>query len=233
VISTNAQNLVNDYRPDLAKSAPGATIAKIAVPIGPTGPVKQGSRLENGVMISSKAKGSKNFVAMMQFMDWLWYSDEGQVFAKWGVEGTTYVKDPASGWKLAPDVNYVNLNPTATKHLQKDFGFGNGVFAYGGTTKLLQSTFSPEELQFQSAMTARRTLPVPPPYPFSDEEREQATLLETPIKDFVTQNTLKFILGQRDLAQWDAYVAELKAKNADQYVDLVNRAYQRFKAKTG
>ena len=30
---------------------------------------------------------------MLQFVDWLYYSDEGLEFAKWGVEGTTYTKD--------------------------------------------------------------------------------------------------------------------------------------------
>jgi putative aldouronate transport system substrate-binding protein len=33
--------------------------------------------LEDGVMISSKALGSPNFTAMMQFIDWLYYSDAG------------------------------------------------------------------------------------------------------------------------------------------------------------
>ena len=56
---------------------------------------------------------------------------------------------------------------------------------------------------------------MPPPHPLTDEEREQATLWETPLKDHVTQNTLKFILGQRPLSEWDAYVAELKGKNMD------------------
>src|SRR5690606_4050838 len=85
-ISTNAQNIPNDYLPAL-KNIPGATVAKIRVPAGPKGDVIAGSRLENGLMISSKALDSENFVAMMQFIDWLWYSDEGQEFAKWGVEG--------------------------------------------------------------------------------------------------------------------------------------------------
>ena len=59
----------------------------------------------------------------------------------------------------------------------------------------------------------------------------QATLWETPLTDFVTQNALKFILGQRDFGQWDAYVNELKGKNMTQYIDVVNKAQQRF-AKT-
>lgn len=88
VISANAQSIVNDYRPDLAKTIPNAKIAKIPTPIGPAGEVVPGtSQLENGLMISSKARESKNFVAMMQFIDWLFYSEKGMEFAKWGVEG--------------------------------------------------------------------------------------------------------------------------------------------------
>ncbi|WP_213454423.1 ABC transporter substrate-binding protein [Rhizomonospora bruguierae] len=235
VISANAQSIVNDYRPDLAK-VQGATVAKIPIPIGPMGPVRSGpgaSRLENGVMISKKARDSKNFVAMMQFVDWLWYSDAGEEFARWGVEGVTYTKDGSGKRTLTPDVNMLDLNPQGTKHLQKDFGFYNGVFAYGGKTELLESFFSDEEREFQKAMNSRKTLPVPPPHPFTEEEREQATLLESPLKDFVTQQTVKFILGQRPLDQWDAYVSELKAKNMDQYMELITKAYDRFKKDHG
>ncbi|MGN9844445.1 ABC transporter substrate-binding protein [Nonomuraea sp. H19] len=233
VISTNAQTMVNDYRPTLEKTVEGAKIVKIPVPMGPVGDYKIATRLENGVMISKKALESKNFVAMMQFIDWLYYSDQGQEFAKWGVEGTTFTKDANGDYKLAKDVDFVGLNPGVPKHLQKDFGFHNGVFAYGGTTKLLQSTFSEEEKEFQNVMNTRKPWPVEPPRPFTDEEREQVSLWETPLKDHVTQNTLKFILGERDLSEWDAYVKELEAKNSTSYVNLVNGAYERFKKEHG
>ncbi|MFV2022552.1 extracellular solute-binding protein [Micromonospora sp. LOL_023] len=233
VISTNAQTLVNDYRPALALTNPTATIAKITRPDSSIGSVKAGSRLENGIMISSKARESENFVAMMQFIDWLWYSDEGQEFAKWGIEGTTYTKESDGRRVLDADIDFVGLNPDGSKHLQKDFGFSNGVFAYGGTTELLQSTFSEEELKYQEAMGQKETLPVAPPMPFTEEEREQATLWETPLKDYVQQQTLQFILGQRDLSEWDAYVAEVDGKNAQQYIDVVNEAHQRYKNEHG
>ncbi|MFJ6194754.1 extracellular solute-binding protein [Micromonospora sp. NPDC092111] len=233
VISSNAQTLVNDYRPDLAKTQPNATLVKIPLPVGPAGEINPASRLENGIVISKKARDSKNFVAMMQFVDWLWYSDAGQEFAKWGVEGTTYTKDASGKRTLASDVNVIGLNPTATKHLQKDFGFYNGVFAYGGKLDLVQSFFSPEELEFQKVMNARKPIEVSPPYPLTDAEREQASLWETPLKDHVTQNSLKFILGQRPFTEWDAYLGELKAKNSEQYVELVNKAYERFQKDNG
>jgi putative aldouronate transport system substrate-binding protein len=233
VISGNAQEVVNSYRKNLAH-LPGATVAKIPVPTGPAGAVKVGTRLENGVMISKKARESKNFVAMMQFIDWLWYSDAGELFAKWGVEGTTYTGDVNDGtFKLEPDVTWAGLNPKGTKNLQVDYGFSNGVFAYGGTTKLLDSQFPAEELAFQNTMNSRQTLPLPPPHPLSADDREQATLWETNLADYVNQQTLKFILGKRPLSEWDAYVSELKGRNSDQYINLVNTAYQNYKKDHG
>ncbi|MEU7613009.1 extracellular solute-binding protein [Micromonospora sp. NPDC049204] len=233
VVTGNAQTLVNNHRPDLAKTLPNAKMAKIPLPIGPAGEVNPFPRLENGIMISSKARESKNFVAMMQFIDWLWYSDAGLEFARWGVEGTTFTKDASGKRTLVPDVSFLGLNPKASKHLQKDFGFQNGVFAYGGAPDLVRGFFSPEELEFQKVMDARKPREVPPPRPFTDEEREQVSLWETPLKDFVTQNTLKFALGQRPLSEWDAYVAELKAKNSEQYINVVNKAYERFQKDNG
>ncbi|MDP9794870.1 putative aldouronate transport system substrate-binding protein [Catenuloplanes nepalensis] len=225
VISSNAQNLVNDYRPLLKD---GATMAKIPFLAGPAGEVTGYTRLESGLMISSKARESENFVALMQFIDWLFYSDAGQEFAKWGVEGVTFTKDAAGKRTLAPDVDFVGLNPGAPKHLQKDFGFQGGNFSYGGSTELLHSMFTTEEQAFQAAIAHKTPIPVPPPAPLTDEEREQATLWDTPLKDFVTQQTLQFILGQRDLGEWDAYVAELNAKNGPALVDLTNKARTRY-----
>jgi putative aldouronate transport system substrate-binding protein len=235
VITGNAQALVNDYRPDAAKNNPKAQFKKIPLPVGPAGEVNPAPRMENGVMISSKAKENKNFVAMMQFVDWLYYSDAGQHFAKWGVEGVTHTKDASGKTQLAQDVNVIGLRPNAPKHLQKDFGFYNGVFAYGGKPELVQAFFSPEEQEYQKVLNARPAAPwMPgPPKPFTDEEREQATLWETTLRDYLEQQTLRFILGQRPLTEWDAYVGELKSKNMDQYMELVQKAYDRYKKEHG
>src|SRR5215475_13275459 len=152
----NAQTVQNDNKQDIAK-IPGATVAKIPVPIGPIGEAMTGSRLESGLMISAKAKDSPNLVAMLQFIDWLFYSDAGKMFAKWGVEGTTYTGNINDGsFKLASDVKFAGLNPSGTKNIQVEYGFFNGVFVYGGSTKLLNSQFSDEEKQFQEAMNSRK-----------------------------------------------------------------------------
>ncbi|MEE3921142.1 hypothetical protein V2I01_31960 [Micromonospora sp. BRA006-A] len=65
-------------------------------------------------------------------------------------------------------------------------------------------------------MNARKAAPwvTPPPAPLSDEEREQTTLWATALKDHVTQNTLKFALGQRPLSEVGRLRLGAEGKNA-------------------
>lgn len=233
VISTNAQEVVNTLQKDLANVA-GAHVVKIPVPIGPAGAVNIGSRLENGVMISASARKSPNFVAMMQFIDWLYYSPAGKMFAKWGVKGETYTGSVDDGtFKLTADVNWGGLNPSGKKNLQVDYGFFNGVFAYAGSSNLLNSQFPAAEQSFQKVMNQRKVQPLDPPAPLDAQQQQQTTLWATTLLDYVNQNTLKFILGQRPLSDWDKYVSELNGMNAQQYIDVVNKAYQTFKKAHG
>ncbi|WP_426766057.1 extracellular solute-binding protein [Pseudarthrobacter sp. 1G09] len=231
VISANSQNIIT-YRTSMEQSLGKGnfTVRKITVPGGPAGDVIGGSRLENGIMLNSSVKDKDSFVALMQYIDWLFYSDAGQEFSKWGVQGTTYTKE-GSKRVLAKDINFQGLNPSGSKDLRVDYGFSGGNFAYGGTTDLLQSTFNDEELAFQEAMKSKKAKAVSPPVPFSDTDREQATLVLTPLKDHVKQNTLKFITGQRSLAEFDAYVKELDAKGMGKYVELANKAYKAYAEK--
>lgn len=230
VINGNSQTVVL-HRQDLNKTLGEGkfSVAKITVPGGPAGQLMSGGRLENGVMISAKAKQSENFEAILQFIDWLYYSDEGQEFTKWGVEGETYTKENGVR-KLTDDINFNGLNPKGTKDLRIDYGFSGGVFAYGGTTDLLHSMFSEEELTFQNDMKeTKEVLPAEPPIPYSMEERERVTLLSTPLKDYSDQNTLKFILGDRDLSEFDAFVKELESQGLTQYLELANTTYKKYK----
>ncbi|MFZ4206013.1 extracellular solute-binding protein [Streptomyces griseoincarnatus] len=229
-ISANAQELVQNYRYNLQRQVKGAGIEMVPVPLGPAGEVVMGGgRLENGMMISSKALERDDFVALMQFVDWLWYSDAGQEFCKWGVENTTFTRSGGAGYRLQPGISLMGSDPGAPKDLQKDFGFFNGVFTYGGSWALVSSSFSPDEKRFTDAMAAREELPTDPPHPLRAEEQEQATLWDTPLKDHVTQNALRFVLGKRPLSEWDDYVKELKAKNMDRLIELHNQAYERFR----
>jgi putative aldouronate transport system substrate-binding protein len=235
VISENAQYVVTDQQALPA----GQTVAKLPLPTGPLGhtlPWNASSRLGDGVIISTKAARSPNFTAMLQFIDWLYYSDAGELFAKWGVEGVTYTGSPADDtFKLEPDVNWGGLNGvsnTGKKLLNVNYGFFNGVFVtYSGSTALLDSQFPPAELAFQKTMAAWSPSPLNSPAPLSTLQQQQVTLTGTTLMDTVQAQTLAFILGKRPLSQWDTYVGQLETLGASTLISLYNQAYSTFHTK--
>ena len=137
----------------------GAELYFLTTPGGAAGQLKVSSRdgrLENGIMISQNALdelGEKEFIKMLRFIDWLWYSDEGQTLALWGVEGETYSVDDDGNIVLNSDIYYNGINPGAEKQLNVDYGFGNGVFAYGGSKELQYSKFSDQEKSGMNGLT--------------------------------------------------------------------------------
>lgn len=82
-------------------------------------------------------------------------------------------------------------------------------------------------------MADKTLLPANPPYPLDEGEQEQVGLYQTALTDYVKQNTLAFILGQRDLSEWDAYVSELEGQNLSAYMDIINGAHKRYQENNG
>jgi putative aldouronate transport system substrate-binding protein len=236
VISENAQGVVTDQ----AALPSGQTMVKLPLPAGPLGKTlaqNASGRISSGggVMISSKALSSPNFTALLQFIDWLYYSDAGQLFAKWGVQGVTYTGSVADGtFKLEPDITWAGLNPTGTKKLNATYGFSNGVFStYTGTTALLDSQFPPAELEFQKGMASWGLSPLAPPAPLTTTQQQSATLTGTALMATVQSQTLQFILGKRSLSQWDQHVSELNSQGAGRFVSTYNQAYSTYKQQHG
>ena len=199
-----------------SRRSPGATVAKIPVP-DRARPARSrpASRLENGVMISRKARERQELrrhdaVRRLAVV----FRRRPETFAKWGVEGTTYTGTASATARStgAGRQRASGSTRTARSTSRRTYGFYNGVFAYGGSTKELDSSSLPRNSVPEGDERPQDRCPLPPPAPLSSTtSREQATLWETALKDYVNQQTLKFVLGQRPLGEWDAYVSELKA----------------------
>lgn len=206
-----------------------AEVRHIVVPAGPAGnrmDATTGGQFESGIALSSSAAERDDFVALLQFVDWLYYSDEGLEFAKWGVEGETFTKGADGTRTLADDVDWGGLNPDGSKQLNTDFGYYNGVFslAHGSTEDLVKSTLSPEVQDFLDEMNQKEVAENGPGIAMDEMQREEASLLQTNLQDIVMTASSQFILGDRSMDEWDAYVAELEAAGMPTYVTTVNEA---------
>lgn len=225
-ISGNTQE-VTTYKKTFADAGnTEAAVHLIRVPGGPAGDnVASGSRAASGFMMSSKAAENPNFLALLQFADWLYYSDQGLEFAKFGVEGTTFTKDGETR-TLAADVDWNGVNPAGTKKLNADFGFSNGVWslANGSTDSLISGLNTEAANAFVESMSDKEELPLTPTAPLDELQQEQVTLWQSALNDSVTQNTAAFIVGKRPMSEWEDWMTELKGLNVDQYVDTYNQA---------
>ena len=195
--------------------------------------LSENSRLENGIMISTKALeelGKDGFIKMLRFVDWLWYSPEGHTFVKWGVEGETYTVE--NGTKtLKPEIGYGAINPDATKKLNVDYGFSNGVFMYGGTTENRTSMLSDALKDYYTRINSiKKIRPLKPAVAFSEEDTEQMNLIKSPLMDYVNTSVLQFITGQSDIDEnWDTFVQKCKSNNYEKYVTMYNDTYKSSK----
>ena len=234
VISANSQTVIGQRESMAEIHGEGEyEIGKIVSPEGPAGPIVGGSRFVAGFMLSSEVAERDDFLALLQFLDWLYYSDEGNHLAWWGEEGVTYeLTDEAPGGYMPLDpITYLGLNPDGTEHLQEDHGLRNGIIASGGPTALLQSVMDEEEIEFQNVTNETREVAKPnPAYPLAQADQEQLALIGTPLRDTTETYTLRFITGQLELDRWDEFMADLENQNVDQYLDIINNAYQEFQA---
>ncbi|MCC5895693.1 MAG: extracellular solute-binding protein [Alkalibacterium sp.] len=234
VISSNSQTVIGQRESmDEIHGEGEYEIGKIISPEGPAGPYVGGSRFIAGFMLRADVAERDDFLALLQFVDWLYYSEEGNELAWWGEEGETFERsDEAPGGYMPLDpITYLGLNPEGSEHLQEDHGFRNGIIASGGTDELLQSVMDEEEIEFQNETNANREVIDPaPPYPLNEADQEQLALIGTPLQDTTETYTLRFITGQYDLDRWDEFMADLENQNVDQYLDIINNAYQDFQS---
>ncbi|MCD7929124.1 MAG: extracellular solute-binding protein [Clostridiales bacterium] len=215
------------------------SLYRILVPVGTTDEQAENERLECGIMVSTNALdelGEEEFVKMMRFIDWLWYSEEGQILTKWGIEGETYTVDDEGNYSLTDGYYCGGLSIAQTSDDQVDMrvelGFACGNFMYGGNTELLTSNFDEGLQDFYDRMSEYRSLrALDPTISLSEDELEQANLWGTPLDDTINSWTLGFAEGLYDLDEyWDQYVADVESQNVQSLLDLYNTRYQESKA---
>ena len=129
------------------------------------------------------------------------------------------------------DIYYNGINPGAEKQLNVDYGFGNGVFAYGGSKELQYSKFSDQEKEWNERINENKEeIQLMPPILADELQKEDLNLIKTPLMDYVNTAALEFITGKRDLeTDWDSYVSDCESKGCTKYVDMANEIYQETK----
>ncbi len=62
---------------------------------------------------------------------------------------------------------------------------------------------------------------------FTEDETTELSTIEAAIDKIRDENIVKFVLGTRDLSEWDSYVTEIRNAGLDKYLDFYSKAYVR------
>ncbi|MDR0959454.1 MAG: extracellular solute-binding protein [Propionibacteriaceae bacterium] len=236
-ISSNDQVTQTDLRTTMEAEGTPAEIKLIRVPGGPAGDYLAGNRFESGLMVSAAAADKPYFTALLQFIDWLYYSDEGLEFSKWGVlcEGgaetdCTYT-DTDGTRAFLPSITYNGINQegdgSSQKKLNVDFGFSNGewMLANGSTAELEASMATEDGKQFSEAMADKELLPVAPGAPLTEDQSADAATLQVQLQAIMIEDTVAYLQGAESVEEdWDAHVERLKSAGMDTLVQYWNDA---------
>ena len=57
---------------------------------------------------------------------------------------------------------------------------------------------------------------------FNKEEKDEITNILTPLDTYASEQSLKFILGQKDMSEWDAFQAEMVNMKVDRLEEIYN-----------
>lgn len=245
-VSGNSQDAAR-LQQQLAAQGTNTTLHLLTIPQAADGKtyITGGQRFSSGMVIGSSIKNDPHFLAILQFLDWLYYSPEGVEFAQWGVQcpagvtdntKCTYTKDASGNRTLLPDVNNSQgLNAancgtgTSCKMLNVDYGFSNGVFwpANGTFTDLIMSYFSPVQQDFMNRLANVVERPTAPATPMSQDTLDQVGTFASPLRDLQNQWTTDFIVGNKSVSSdWSSYQSALQTAGLNTLVQLYNSNVQ-------
>lgn len=180
-------------------------------------------------------------VLLIKFLDWC-YSDEGAVTFGYGHEGETYYIDENGEPQWLPEIleKYKNAED-AYYQAASDMGVNDGYFAPAWMNLTLEvfrgSSENPDDItaqyiydfyeeQLNDGKIVEKTL-LPP---MTVEQDSRAQELKQSFWDLAVTEFSKFVMDQRPMEDYDAFIEELKGLGAEEYVDILNEAEVAFQA---
>lgn len=156
-----------------------------------------------------------------------WYSEPGQLMWNMGVEGVTY--ETAEDGSVHFTQEMIN-NPeglTLTQVRVKYMGFQGGAgiqsdtYYQGAETYWTATELMDNYRQYLSEETWEAFNP-------TYEEAEEMDFYWTDIQAYIKENVAAFIVGNRSLDEWDAYVAEFDKMGIQEYMAIYRMLYDRY-----
>ena len=209
--------VLDTYNIPLRKQNPEFSLKFLPPPAGKPGGKQVNPHLhviDSGLTVAST---SKHIPDIMKFMDFF-YSEEGREVSSWGKEGVTYVVE--NGQK-----KFKGDYPTFAE-LRKQTGlFTNGTYEWIDFNANLSMLSQEAREAYENARNYDTYLQPAPA--FTKEENDVIRTVGQTVKKFYEESVTKFILGEKNLSEWDKYVSDINKLGVDQLITIYTEAYKR------
>ncbi len=174
----------------------------------------------------------KDVEAAMRYLDYF-YSEEGALAKNFGVEGVSY--NMVNGSPVYTDTilkNPEGLSITAmlgkyTRASNPSVGLID-IRYYEGYYTIQEQV---DALYLWNADTVEATKYKMPAVTATSDESEELAAITTALNTYVQEECTKFIMGLRDINEWDDFVATVKGMNVDRAIEINQAAYDRYMAR--
>ncbi|WP_426350273.1 extracellular solute-binding protein [Alloiococcus sp. CFN-8] len=169
--------------------------------------------------------------AALRWVDYF-YSDEGNAFYHYGIEGDTYVKNDDGSYSYTQEI----IDKFAES--SKDSVISNySPYPYGNNPTIMKYPFfSGDELTPIPMEAADNLMPYIPEeiwpfFTFTKDENRIMTTYNTDIGNYVKTSTAEFITGQKELndSTWKEYVSAIEKMGVEEMLNVYEAAYERIK----
>ncbi len=186
---------------------------------------RRSAMVNNGAfIISAKSKYAEELTKWCDY----WYSEEGQLMWNMGVEGVTYVKNADGTVSFTDEMIKNPEGLTLTQVRVKYMGFQGGAGIQSDTYYQGAETYwTAKELmeEYKPYLSEETWESFSPTY----EESEEMDFYWTDMQAYIKENIAAFIVGNRSLDEWDAYVAEFDKMGLQEYMAIYQKLYERYK----
>ena len=168
----------------------------------------------------------------MRWVDYF-YSEEGTLLVRMGILGTScYYDEETDKYELMPEIKNDPSGLTLDQALGKW-----AVFAGGNVPQMIVDKVDASAAQLPEIKAATEVLrpfmisfDAIPRLKYTEEETMNLGRYATDIQNFIEENVVKFITGERPLTEYDAFISSLESMNLSEYLAIHQASFDRWKS---
>jgi len=164
-----------------------------------------------GLVVPTRVINEPYLEALIKFLDWAVYSEEGMALTSWGVEGITYEKTN-TGYAFLPDIQ-TSKNPEGTINIEKTYGL-NLIFDLN-ENEAYEDYKKPADIVafLQRSLDNNETAELKPLLVLNPNALEAIRIIDEKLVPYVDETRTAFIKGDLNIDNdWEEYVSQLETR---------------------